>query len=531
MLLAFLLPLKVLILIGSEGLPHYLPKNLIPLERDTLILCLSIATPGFFVLHLIAERLLRLISDSGAKRLLTQSRKVVLFENQDDIAASSYRRYAEALSNAVFIACVWLAVAVFFPPLCLFLIGYTAICTMSIALVHKCSKPLRERIDENLVPLTQVLTAIGFLLAFLLLVVQFLSGAAQGFLFAIISLLLTRQAFTRTNQLVSAIVNLHNNRRKLNALFFAHHTLSQKDEKQFQFWSLFVLESREHWLRSFLLEHLAINPQRLSIYWHQTGVNEVVALEVDALDDKEERIGRYLLRLYGRTPSLLASHEATLLFEESSKDLPALPLLAAGPVEKWHCHLFALPDNCTPVAPGKHSEAYLAALWSFDPPEDLTDRYARSHPILWQRLDADVFERLYMAASDQQRPLVHQLEELLPDMLARLRNLPLAMVNPEVNANTLLQDGEGKLWISAWGRWALEPLGSSWPIAPKSLQNISHALQQASKQRPALKSVDVQAVILAALLFQFDRLCTRQLYLDALALIPRLLKAQANNEY
>lgn len=525
MMLAFLLPLKVLILIGSDGLPRYLVHSSFQIDREALIVALCIATPGFYLLHLAMEKVVHWVSNRGAKRLLKQGRKIVLFENQDDIAASSYRRYADALANAVFIICVWITLAIFFPPMCYLLVGYTAFCVIGVGLVHKSSEALRQRIDDGLTSLVPILTALGFMLAFLLLVLHFLSGASQGFLLAIISLLLARQAFQRSNRVVSAIVNLYNNRRKLNALFFTDHTLSKVDEKQLEFWSLFAAETRETWLRPLLLEQLAIDPANLTVKWHQTGANEVVALEVEAYDLADKLVGRYLVRVYGKSPSLLARHEAALLLDESSAHLPALSLLAAGQVGKWPCHIFSLPEGCTAAAPAKHANCYLTMLMAFEPPEDLAARYARSHPLLWQRLDTTVIERLKMAADDDTRPLVRSLEQQLPTMLETVRNLPLMMVNPSINPNTLLQDAKEQLWVTEWGRWTLEPLGSDWPAAPKSLDSLPEALQAASDQRPALQLVKAQDVTLAALLYQLDRLCTQQLYLDALALIPRLLQA------
>ena len=525
MLLASLLPLKVLLIIGSDGVPSYLQQDFIQFERDTLIASLCIAIPIFYLLHLAMERLILLASNLGAKRLLAQSQKIVLFENQDDLAAASYRRYAGGLANAVFIACVWVTLGFVFPALSILMMSYTVLCALSVGLVYKVSNTLRPRIADNLTPLVRVLTTVGILLAFLLLVAEFLSGAAQGFLFAIISLLLARQAFNRKNQLTTAIVALYTNRRKLNALFFRGHALTQTDDKQMEFWSLFAPQAREGWLRPLLFEQLALDPKRLSIRWHQTGMNDLVALEVDAHDSEGELLGRYLIRLYGKTPSLPASHEATLLLDDASEHLPALSLLATGQVGKWHCHILSLPSGCVPVNPAKHLKPYLTALWAFKPPEDLADRYARSHPMLWQRLDAAMIERLYMAAGKDDKPMVQELEERLPAMLATLKSLPLAVVNPGINANTLLQNPDGELWVTYWGSWRLEPIGIGWPLDKKSLASLTQSLQQAAEQRPELQSVDAQAVVLAALLFAFDGLCTKQLYLDAIALIPQLLKA------
>jgi hypothetical protein len=525
MLLAMLLPLKVLILIGSDGLPRYLSQDFMPLDRDTLIIALCAAVPGIYLLHLAMERLIVWASNRGARLLLAQGQKIVLFENQDELAASSYRRYAGGLANAVFIGCVWVLLGFTFPSLCVLVTVYTIFCVAGVGLAHQVSKAMRQRIDDHLTDLVKVLTAVGFLLAFLLLVAEFLSGATQGFVLALISLLLTRQAFNRTNQLVTAITSLYANRRKLNALFFAGHALTHNDEKQMAFWTLFEPQARGVWLRELLAEQLAVDAHQLSVHWHQTGMANLVALEVDAYDLDNALLGRYLVRVYGKTPSLQASHEATLLLDEASEHLPALPLLATGQVGKWHCHILALPSRYDLVNPAKHLEHYVTALWAYAPPEDLAARYARSHPMLWQRLDATTIERLYMAASDNDKALVHNLEEHLPAVLATVKNLPLVVVNPTVNANTLLQDANDKLQVTYWGNWRLEPLGVGWPSSPKSLANLPQGLQKAAEQRPELQAVDIHAVVLAALLFKFDGLCTQQLYLDALAMITPLLEA------
>ncbi len=525
MLLAFLLPLKVLILLGSDGMPRYLAHLPLKVDRDTLILGLCIATPVFFLLHLTMEQMVLWASNQGAKRLLNQSRKVILFENQDDIAASSYRRYADALANTVFIICVWITLGILFPPMCYLLVGYTAFWIITLGISYKSSELLRQRIEGGLTSLVRTLTALGFMLAFLLLVLHFLSDAVQGFLLAIVSLILSRLAFQRSTQVVSAIVNLYNNRRKLNALFFAEHSLSPVDEKQFQFWSLLSPETREAWLRPLLSEQLSISPASIRVRWHQTGANQVAALETEAYDSSGDLIGQYLVRVYGRSPSLQASHEATLLMDESAVTLPALPLLAADQVGKWPCHVFSLPIGSCACTPDQHTTSYLTSLMGYEPPEDLAARYARSHPMLWQRLNTTVVERLNIACNDVARPLIREFEEQLPSMLKVLLSLPLVLVNPAINNNTLLQDAEDQLWITDWGRWALEPLGSGWPTSPENIAQISEALQLAANQRSTLQGLDSQAVALAALLFQFERVCARQLYLDAIALLPELLEA------
>lgn len=531
MLLASLLPLKVLILVGSDGVPHYFPPSLLQFDWNALVIALSVATPAFYFLHLAAEKLIYWASNIGAKRLLAQSKKVVLFEDQDEIATSSYRRYAGALANTVFIACVWLVLGVVNPPLWLLVVGYTGLCALGLWVVHGSSQTMGERIEDNLTALVPVLTALGFMLAFLLLVLQVLSGDSQNFIVVIASVLLTRQAFNRNNQLVTAVAQLYRKQRNLTALFFSELTLAQTDKKQKEFWTLFTPpQERDAWLIELLAEPLGATPKRLQVNWRQTAANNLVALELQTYGDADRPLGRFLVRVYGKSPSLLSSHEATLLLDESNESLPALPLVTAGSLGKWHYHVFLLPEGCEFVKPAKHLQNYLAALWAFEPPEDLTARYARSHPMLWQRLDESVVERLYIVANPEQQLLVKALEEQLPHMLKTLKNLPLALVNPDINANTLLQNASGELLVSDWARWALEPIGVNWPLSKKGVANLPEALQGAAEQRECLQLVNTHHVILAALLFQFDKLNTRQAYLDALDLIPRLLEVSQTSE-
>ncbi len=55
MLLAFFLPLKVIILLGSDGIPRYFPPAFEQFDRDALIVWLSIATVAFYALYLLAD--------------------------------------------------------------------------------------------------------------------------------------------------------------------------------------------------------------------------------------------------------------------------------------------------------------------------------------------------------------------------------------------------------------------------------------------------------------------------------------------
>src|SRR5699024_1263303 len=62
MLLASVLPLKVVLMLGSDGVPRYFPAFLTSLNRDVLIGVLTGGTIGFFIVHIISEKLIQAVN-------------------------------------------------------------------------------------------------------------------------------------------------------------------------------------------------------------------------------------------------------------------------------------------------------------------------------------------------------------------------------------------------------------------------------------------------------------------------------------
>src|SRR5690606_19954356 len=86
MLVASLLPLKVLILLGSDQIPGYFPRFFLRFGHDALIAVLSMLTFGVFLAHLLAEKLIDRLTAKATTHLMQMSQKIALFERQDEIA-------------------------------------------------------------------------------------------------------------------------------------------------------------------------------------------------------------------------------------------------------------------------------------------------------------------------------------------------------------------------------------------------------------------------------------------------------------
>ncbi|MBS0003248.1 MAG: hypothetical protein KFF45_09265 [Thioalkalivibrio sp.] len=558
MLLAFFLPLKVVILLGSERTPRYFPAAFAELDRDTLIVGLTLATVAAFGVYLLAERLIRFGSDRGARRILERSRKVVLFENQDGIATRAYRRYAVIPAGLVFLLLGTGVLALLYPSVLGLMVVFLSLVALLVVLGSRFSGGLRRKV---LVPPKAWLPGVaglGFLVVFVWLVSDYLYREPPGLLAAIVALLLARQMLNRLAGMVTSLVSLNRERPRLDALFFHHQVFQRRRHARADgLWALLADTARADWVPRVLRELEGDTGQVLTVVWWQTRVQDVVAIHCE-IEGSEPR----LLKIFGRHRSGEARHEASLL-SDPPKDLPAPGWVGATLVDGLHCHVLRLPADTAQVAtrldptpeddhgrgnraesmdsgrswdpaeagqvgegsaapdPAELAYRFRRSLIAVEPPEELAARYGRSRPLLWQRLDRAMFERVRLVADAGAR---ERIDELLADfqaILDRIRSLPWVFVNRQLNPETLATAG-GDVIALHWGRWGLETVGTAWPLAALEPETLARLLAEAGRRRPALADVSPAAVRLAGLLSLVERLYLAQRYADILALLPEL---------
>lgn len=526
MLLASFLPLKVIIMLGAESTPSYFPVFLAALERSVLIGILSAGTAGFFLVHFACERMIESATGYATTRLLANSQKMVLFENQEALAASSYQRYSRALASGVFTGLALLGLAWFYPEMSMIMLVYFVLVLLLLWQGSNYSAGIRERLESRLVQLMNVVATVGFFVAFGYLVIDFVFFAPPGVIVALIAFLLIRQAMQRAAGMIADLTFLYRQKPRLNALFFhgqIFHPL-QIDPKK-SLWPLLMPEARQAWVAEVMNTVVGEDFGGLEACWHQLGNPTVVGLRV--IRGKKQ----YLLKLYEPNRSSLALNEADLMTERP-KHLPSARWVGTVPVDKFLCLVYQLPpgERPEPSKVGVLAQALRAAMIATSPRPEVIQRYMRSKAMLWQRLDQEILERLELAATtaDQQHNLVVLLAQL-PVLHKWLEALPLTVFNAEMNQDTIWlpvveEGGVAEPILLNWGTWVLEPIGAGWPEADNYLGKLDDALTTGAAKRPELTNVKVEQVQLAALAFALERECARQRYNEALELIPRILE-------
>lgn len=528
MLLAFFLPMKVIILLGSSRIPRYFPSSWQSIDRDNLIIYLAIASAGFYLLYLLAERSIVFFSERGANRLLEKSKKIALFQNQREITVRAYQRYTRSLAGAVFVGLALIAINILYPALLLFILGYVFCSFILLLLGNTYSSRIKKSIDKNLNGIGSVISAIGFLLAFAFMVFDFLAASAPGVIEAVIGLLLVRQLMQRLTSLVLDQSILYDQRLQVNALFFHGHPLmTELHQHELAFWSILETHQRDEWLRDILREVVGCDPGQLDSTWHQTGIADVVAFKVTIKDHSGQPLGQYLIKLFNTNRKDLAQNEASLLSELEMEALPTLRFIGADTVGNYQCNIFQWTGG-QKVSPQQNRLKrldILERLIAFEPKKHLVEQYTRSRSMLAQWLSDTMIDHLRLVAGiSQLREDVEAFKENLENLRTRLGALPLQIFNPDISPDTLFITEKDKLIITHWGRWRIEPIGAGWPVQEKELALLEKVLFSARKHRPSLIDVAVSDMRLAALTFAFKQFYSRQQYVSALELLPSVLK-------
>lgn len=547
MLLAFFLPLKVVILLGREQVPDYFPGALASVDRGVLIGWLTLATVAAFGVYLLAERLIRFGADQGARRILQRSQKVVLFENQDAIATRAYRRYAVIPAGLVFVVLAMGVLGWLYPSVLALVVVFLLVVLGLVVFGSRISHRLRQKVRAAPKAWLPGMAQLGFLLVFVWLVGDYLYRDPPGLLAAIIALLLARQMLNRLAGIATSLVSLNSERPRLDALFFHHQVFQRPRHRRGQgLWSLLEEAARSDWIPQ-VLEELGDAPGEVcGTEWWQTRVPDVMAIHCAMEPPLEPR----LVKVFGLNRSGEARHEASLL-ADAPEGLPAPRWIGATTVDGFSCHVLRLPPDTQPLAERldptpadargapesvaadesgaepegpdlvERARRFRESLLVVEPPAELAGRYGRSRPLLWQRLDRAMLERVRLVADAAGRDCIDELLTNFEAVVERVRSLPWMFVNRQLNPETLATAGERVIALH-WGRWGLETLGTGWPLSALEPDALATLLVDAGRRRSILSRVDPAAVRLTGLLSLLERLYRAQRYADILELLPEL---------
>ncbi|MFT7267398.1 MAG: hypothetical protein ACI9LL_000767 [Porticoccus sp.] len=524
-LLAFFLPLKIIILLGSEGVPKYYPDLFAQLEKNHLIVLLSAATAGCYVLSLGANYLIAKVTEIAVKILLVKSHKMILFENQDEIAASAYKRYSSALAGAVFIMLALIGLGVMYPPIAVLISVYLLLASLIMSALYHRHENFRGYLVRKLDVALGFASNLGFFLVFGYLIIAFILLSPPGFITAVISFLIGRQIFGRAAAMVIGISGLAKQRQRLDAIFFHGKVLVETlaVSRKRSLWDYLAPGKNRKWIHSVLAEAGVVEWEEsdLRIQWLEVSQPHVPHLLVRG---KEADDAECLVKLFDRNKRSLALHEASLVTAVREQSLWPELLLATN-VEDFSCLVYRLAPGHI-VSPKKAASFVIdlnTKLFSLKLPESLIDRYQRSHPLLWDRLTTELIGRLYVASRKHKEIMpISELLDRLHELQSLLKGLPIVLHNPGIKSSIWISRENRQEQVLNWSRWSLEPLGASW-YTSGGIGRLEKRFSLTAADQNNLRNIEPELAQLAALTYELERLICKQQLLSAVKLLPKII--------
>lgn len=522
LLLAFFLPLKVIILLGSEKIPNYFPSAFQALKKNHLIVSLSVAAAVCYVLYLLSELLIAYCCRQGARTLLLRSAKLNIIENQEKIAAYAYSRFTRAMAGALFFSISAVVLLIIYPKLLAIILGYTVLITLLCVITYNLSPVIQVQFQRNHGNILNALSATGFLLSFFCLVADFLYFPHQRIFHAVIAVLVMRQALQRLTGMVQDVVSLRMQHRQINAMFFQSQPLLEQRQNNHQLECLLSPSSREAWVEK-LMDQAGIDTQNgLKISWHQIDAVDVYAFHITILGNEKPQ--EYLAKLFGNNIATLAEQER-LLFQYQPH-LPSLEWLGHYLLQGIDCHLFRLDGHKKLIRRqiGDGVVAISEQLLYCEPASELILRFSRTRPYLEQRLDRGMIEPLrFVCSTPEEAEKVERLLDSFELIIKKLCALPRQIVSLDITSEALLISASQQYHLSHWSNWRIEAVGSNWPVIEK--ERFYKAIEIARSSRPSLVNTTTADIVLSAFMYSFERFLLRKDYPAAFKLLDDILAA------
>lgn len=527
MVVAFFLPIKVIMLLGESSMPVNLPKVLQAYETDILILWLCVFSLIFYGAMHWTRRLSERASELGVKKLLSNDHKpVLLFDNQEEVATNAFLRFSDGVAGICFtVTGILLMVYIYHEVAIVLMLAIVCFLT-TLAMLSQTSMTFSLKMGDRANDVVNWLSDVGFLVVFVYIVLDFLYFDPPDFILAIFAVILVRILLGRLQFSLNQFLALKKQEHKINALFFQHGEPVSRISKNGSVWDLVCSPRFVSQLRESLWDTVPAESGGMEFEFRDTNARDVAILIVKFPDVGK----RLLVKLYGVMATTKARHEANLLLEFPTL-LPAPKLVRIlGIGEIYRCHIFDV-SGLRLYAPQEHDldqarHMITERLALIEPSLGIIDLYKRSRRLPWDRIDQFFFQRIMVVASESELEMIYELQSCLPAIIDSLASLPLTISVP-ISKDAMIFSGAEDPMLTDWTGWELVPLGADM-FLDQNRKNAS-VLMRSNQSARILKSngsvsLDPQDIELAALvgrlLSKFERQRYREIIDD---LLPRVI--------
>lgn len=520
MLLSFILPLKIVMILGTQKIPLVLPNIIQSMKFESLILALSGFTLFFFLVQLASNKWIGKLSVNNANLILSKDKKLIMFEGQERITKEAYKKIVDASSSILFSLLGLTFLICFYP-------DYTVVflCTIitmltGISTLYRYNKLARKELSDHFPQAIQTPAHLSFLALFAYIVVDFLYLTPPNFLIAIAAVILSRQVINQIQATARSIYSLLKQKEKLSAIFLKEYRHNPQPQlATHSLWHFLSDKENKEWLSTKFASELNISPVNHQISWIELGTPNCATfiLEYDG--------SRYLAKLFEQNKRSHAQHEAALLLS-NIQGLPAPKLISTTVIDRFHCHILDLNDiEIKEKIDAKETEGLIKKELAYiEPTAELIEMYIRSRKTLPNRVTAKTLERLRVATTTKREvEEIDQVSTALGQITAIVDRLPLILVANSERQNKIGVTPNGKIILLHWPDWVLEPMGAYWPVSGNGFDAFLRkiTLEENFINNTSLTETNLR---LSALLSSIEKDIEKHKLKDALITLTNLLE-------
>jgi hypothetical protein len=534
-ILSFLLPLKVILLAGSDGVPRYFQFFVHPEEKMGWIIGLSILAVISYFLALILEALVNRLSRDAGNEIMMGANHMTFLKNQEEAAQGYYTDFCDICASLLFLAVSALVFILLNPWLFFFLSGliFSQFILSSWALRghHINPGPFKAFVQDRLKNYLKILSSVNFLAAFLFILAPFLIGAGGNILVGIISIVLIRRSFGFMSSSVYKSVGLAQDKDKVDALIFPDIQLQEVQSKDgLALRDLFHKQARQSLVEKELNRAFVLSGT-VDVHWKDSPVKKVSMFTIRTNSNEQSYDKYYQLQVF--SPKLIQLLEdEDFLFRYFARDhLKAPRLVTRFKQPPFECQIceYGFGKTVSPQDWKTLNQSLLKHYWSCQPPEELINAYKTSRTLLSQRLNDELVSRLIVAVdNEEEAEMLRDFQVSLKGTRERLNRIPLYVHNPDISPDNVIQDNEGQVFVMTWGDWSLEPVGAklSLNIEEKRIEELIENMRKFRSDVPDDFGPEMPAF--AALCGQLEKEINQSSYKAAFRTMQGLLKFSCN---
>ncbi|NDY96295.1 ABC transporter ATP-binding protein [Wenzhouxiangella limi] len=529
-ILMFMLPLKIIIMLGTEGIPRYMQFFVTQETRQAWIIYLSLGIVGFFILYLVSDLVLSRLGARGGARIRAQGNKATLFDAEEDFAKDVFSRVAQTWGTlllviggvALGLLLEWRLVAVLMVAVILEIIFLARFWNRYQAPEQA---EARDRFVQKRVDVLQNISAVNTFLAFGVLVFLFLTDPTMNFIIGLIMFILTRQVLQRMVKSTQDGYFMLQQRERIEALVYPEqHVREKRQAREVSFETLLMPDRRRD-----LFEEVARMgyPEMAHRQWQWCDFavrGQALYVSSPQAEDQAE----LRLKVIGNAKDAGLAREVQFYQSSSAKALG----LSAEFVGSGAVHgrgFLALRSGVLKACPGKDYPAKLRqvrlALWQHDLDKALAERLKRSFASLGDRLDAERFARIRLGCNEpEEEKLLDAFLDCLADMRHMVNAMPRVLINRNVApANLLLTEQDQPVLIN-WDAIARDVMGVDLTVQDlDKAYNPDTLLPELAECGCPAAQASPQGFKLVVHLSNLEKIVAREAYRAALNALPPIL--------